>query len=199
MQPSVDVFPTSKGSNVPSLSAGYAELLSECITRHSSVKLSYREHVRSRYFSQASKRSALDGHVCVIARWSSKPQMIWSYAWRIIARVANVHAFRYRFKIVKNPTSPMSQFAKPAAVMAAREYASVTAFKARPNPYPAAVCFLYFVPETIRKCSGKTLSVQEGIRNFGSHIKSFLMCRASGCFSTAGAFLFLPKLQLEDN
>lgn len=125
----------------------------------------------------------------------SKEKVTGINARRVVAMVANVKSFWNRFPIVKNPTYTVSTDLFPLMNWAGPD-CSVSSLLPESRPNPAGFWvrgLLNVTPKSFQKRDGITLRLDQLLSSVVLHIKSVLMCHASGYTNIAGALSFYPQ------
>jgi len=92
--------------------------------------------------------STFDPHVERIGGLSAKKEIIWFYAWRIIATVKNVQPFRDR-TVMDFPRYTVSKMPNLFTISATANNSVVTLEQAGASPNPTGIGFLDFIPKPL--------------------------------------------------
>lgn len=127
--------------------------------------------------------SLITGILCIISS-RSKEKVYGIYTGGIVAAVENKHAIGNKLA-VNHPRNPMRPYGQPEITTRSNHAISVSVFGS--YPLPAAIRLVYVFPESTFQCWVKIL-LSSGVKiTFWLHNKFSLLCRAPGCFYSAGA------------
>jgi hypothetical protein len=132
--------------------------------------------------------SILQVSIPIVVNSSSQEKMTWINAGRIIAMVKNANAF-WNFPFENHPRHSMGIY-HPCSTLNLWLQNTVSLLVLAFIPFPTITIlnsFLKSIQESLEYCGANILKFWLCCFNVVLHVKSVLMCRASGCSFNAGA------------